>query len=78
MSHPKLISKLTSYGICGDLLDWLNAFLTNRTQAVKMLHWLSKYITITSGVSQGSVLGPTLFLLYINDFADIVTGLNVK
>jgi len=75
MSHPKLISKLVSYGICGDLLDWLKAFLTNITQAVKISNCLSRNISITSGVSQGSVLGPTLFLLYINDITDIVAGL---
>ena len=42
VSYPKLISKLVSYGICGDLLAWLNAFLSNRTQAVKILNCLSK------------------------------------
>ena len=46
VSHPKLISKLTSYGICGDLLDWLKAFFTNRTQAVKMLNCLSKTLQL--------------------------------
>ena len=50
VSHPKLISKLASYDVCGDLLAWLNAFLSNRTQAVKILNCLSKNILITSGV----------------------------
>jgi hypothetical protein len=50
VSHPKLISKLVSYNIKGDLLYWITAFLSNRTQRVKIGSSLSEFITITSGV----------------------------
>ena len=65
VSHQKLISKLEGYGICGNLLVWLKAFLSNRTQVVSISGCMSETVHITSGVPQGSVLGPTLFLLFI-------------
>jgi len=77
VSHQKLITKLEGYGICGDLLQWIRAFLSNRTQVVNISGFMSEIVYITSGVPQGSVLGPTLFLLFINDIEDILFDTSV-
>ena len=70
--HSRLLAKLQSYGVSGKLLTWIEAFLTGRKQQVVLDGSHSPWTEVASGVPQGSVLGPLLFLVYVNDLPDAV------
>ena len=74
--HKELLLKLEAYGVKGSLLQLLNNYLSKRQQAVFVNNSLSLFQTVKTGVHQGSVLGPLLFLLHNNDISDKLISLS--
>ncbi len=72
VNHSRLHQKLRMAGFGGNLIKWFDSYLTNRQQRVTVLGATSTTLPVTSGVPQGSILGPVLFALYVNDLPDAV------
>ena len=78
ISHSRLLHKLGSCGITNPLLEWLKNYLTQRYQRVKVGDSFSDWIHNSSGIPQGSVLGPLFFIIYINDITSVIRNCQIK
>ena len=76
--HGRLILKLKSLGMGSSIINWIEQWLTEKSQRVVVDGEVSSWKSVFSGALQGSVLGPILFLVYINDLHEGVTGKILK
>ena len=77
MDHALLLEKLYHFNISGNLHNWFRSYLRGRKRRVTVLGAASQDLEVTSRVPQGSLLGPLLFLIYVNSLSDAVTSSTV-
>jgi hypothetical protein len=74
--HDRLLTKIGTSGVDSRVVAWIREFISGRTQRVKLVGLLSEEVRATSGVPQGSVLGPLLFLACVNEYEEILSQLS--
>ena len=77
VSHSNLLLKLWSAGITGGVWSWLQSYLSDRSQCVLVNNSISRSLPVKSGVLQGSILGPLLFIIYVNDLSNRVENTTI-
>ena len=78
VDHKILPTKMNRCGIQGKILDWFKSYLTNRTQRRSVNGCLSDFTSLKCGVTKGTILGPLLFLIYINDLPNCLSSSKLR